>query len=76
MENTIQRSGFLRLKQIIGDSKANPPIPAIIPICATSWWQGCKSGKYPKPVKLGEKTTVWRASEVLALVKGACHDKQ
>jgi len=71
MGNTIQQSGFLRLKQIIGDSKANPPISPIIPICATSWWAGVKSGKYPKPIKLGEKTTVWRASEVLALVNGA-----
>ena len=67
---TIYQDSFLRLKQIIGAPKAKPPIPAIIPISATSWWNGVKSGKYPKPIKLGEKTTVWRASEVLALVNG------
>lgn len=72
MGNTIQPDGFLRLKQIIGDPKANPPIPPIIPVSATSWWNGCRgaNAKYPKPVKLGPKTTVWRASEVLALVNG------
>lgn len=66
----IQQDGLLRLPQIIGNPKANPPIPPIIPVCATSWWAGVKSGKYPKPIKLGPRTTAWRASEVLALVKG------
>jgi predicted DNA-binding transcriptional regulator AlpA len=33
---------------IIGDKKANPPIPALIPVSKTSWWNGVKSGKYPK----------------------------
>ena len=43
---------FLRLKNIIGDPKANPPIPAIIPISKSSWWNGIKSGRYPKPIKI------------------------
>lgn len=68
--HTIQQDSFSRLKQIIGDPKANPPIPPIIPVCASSWWAGVKSGKYPRPIKLGPKTTVWRTSEVLALVNG------
>jgi hypothetical protein len=69
--HTIQQNGFLRLKQIIGNPKATPPIPAIIPVSASSWWNGVKSGKYPKSIKLGAGTTVWKASEVLALVEGA-----
>lgn len=67
---TIQQDSFYRLKQIIGDKKANPPIPPIIPISATSWWNGVKSGKYPKPTKLGPKTTVWKGSGLLAVVNG------
>lgn len=70
MGNTIQQNGLLRLPQIIGDPKANPPIPPIIPVSASSWWNGVRSGKYPKPIKLGPRTTAWRASEVLALVNG------
>ena len=49
----LPETGYLRLKQILGDPKANPPIPAIIPISKSSWWEGCKTGRYPKPVKLG-----------------------
>lgn len=70
MVNTIKQDGFLRLKQIIGNPKANPPIQPIIPICASSWWAGVASGRFPKPIKLGPRTTAWRASEVLALVNG------
>ena len=44
---------LLRLKQIIGDPKANPPIEAIIPISKSSWWEGVKTGRYPKAIKLG-----------------------
>lgn len=71
MGNAINQDGLLRLPQIIGNPKADPPIPPIIPISASSWWAGVKSGRYPKPVRtLGPRTTVWRASEVLALVNG------
>ena len=43
-------------------------IEALIPISRAAWWNGVKEGKYPKPIKLGSRTTVWRESDVLALV--------
>lgn len=63
------KSGFVRLAHIIGDSQANPPIPALIPIGRSTWWHWVKIGKAPAPVKLGPKTTAWRAEEILALVE-------
>jgi predicted DNA-binding transcriptional regulator AlpA len=66
---TIPETGFLRLPQIIGNSKANPPITALIPVSKTSWWNGVKSGKYPKAVKLGERTTAWRAEDIRKLIE-------
>ncbi len=59
---------LLRLPQIVGNSKATPPIPAIIPVCASAWWAGVKAGRYPKPIKLSPRVTAWRESEVLALI--------
>jgi predicted DNA-binding transcriptional regulator AlpA len=59
---------LLRLKQIIGDPKANPPIEAIIPISKSSWWEGVKTGRYPKAIKLGTNTTVWREDDVRRLI--------
>ena len=60
--------GFLRLSQIIGDPDADPPIPPIIPVCATTWWAGIKAGRYPKGIKLSPRVTVWRASDVYELI--------
>ena len=58
--------GFLRLYQIIGDERRG--ISPLIPISAASWWRGVKSGRYPKPHKLGPNTTVWRRADVLAIL--------
>jgi len=62
------KSGFVRLAQIIGDPKANPSIPALIPIGRSTWWHWVKIGKAPAPIKLGPKTTVWLAEEILVFV--------
>lgn len=66
--HTIHQKGFLRLRQIIGDNKAEPPIPPIIPVSASAWWAGVKSGKYPKSIKIGPNTTAWRSEDVQQLV--------
>ena len=65
-ESEIPR--FLRLKQIIGDPKAEPPIQPILPISKSSWWDGVKSGRFPKAIKIGANTTVWREDEIRSLV--------
>lgn len=65
----LPESGFLRLPQIIGDAKRN--IPALIPVSKSSWWYGVASGKYPKSVKLGARTTAWRVEDIRALIAAA-----
>lgn len=65
----LPKEGYVRLSQIIGNPRANPPIPAVIPVSKSSWWAGCKSGRYPSPVKLGLRTTVWRVSDIRALIE-------
>ena len=60
---------LLRLKQIIGDPKSNPPITPIFPISKSAWWEGVKTGRYPKAIKLGANTTVWREDDVRDLVE-------
>lgn len=68
MTNNIPQTGFLRLPQIIGDPKANPPLPALIPVGKSTWWAGVASGRFPKGVKLGPKTTVWKAEDIRDLI--------
>jgi len=69
MRTTLPETGFVRLSQIVGNPKADPPIPPIIPVSKSTWWAGVKSGLYPRPVKLGPKITVWKASEIRALIE-------
>ena len=49
MKKELPVIGFLRLPQVL----------EIIPVSKSTWWQGCKDGRFPKPVKLGPKTTAW-----------------
>jgi len=64
---TIEETAYLRLRQIVGDPSKN--IPAIIPVSKSTWWAGVKSGRYPQPVKLSERTTAWKASDIKALIE-------
>ena len=65
----LPETGYLRLPQIIGNPKADPPIPAIIPVSKSTWWQGCSSGLYPKPIKLSPRVTVWSIESIRELIK-------
>ena len=57
-------TGFLRLRQIIGPT-------GLIPISKSTWWQGIREGRYPRPVKLGPRISAWRAEDIKALIERA-----
>jgi prophage regulatory protein len=59
--------GYLRIWQIVGDRKRG--IEPLLPIGRSTFLAGVKSGKYPKPVKLGERTTAWRKADILVLLE-------
>ena len=63
---------LLRLHQILGKKGkgGKPDEPGVIPVSKSSWWAGCKSGRYPAPRKLSERTTVWLESDILAVIAG------
>lgn len=67
--NQLPVTGYLRLRQIIGSKKTKHSIPPIIPIGKTSWWQGVKEGKFPKPIKLSPRITVWRVEDIRQLIE-------
>ena len=71
MSIQLPETGFVRLPQIIGNPKAIPPIPAIVPVCRSTWWAGVASGRYPKPVKLSPRVTVWKVEDIRHLIISA-----
>ena len=59
MKNDLPNTGFLRLPQVL----------EFIPVSKSSWWAGCKNGRYPKPIKLSARTTVWRVEDIRELIE-------
>jgi hypothetical protein len=59
---TLPPIGFVRLGSILA-----PRGP--IPVSRFTWWAGVKSGRYPKPVKLGPRITAWRVEDIRALIR-------
>ena len=58
MDN-LDNAALLRLPQVLN----------LIPVSRCAWWAGCKNGRYPKPVKIGPRTTAWRAEDIKALLR-------
>lgn len=55
----LPTTGFLRLSQVLH----------FVPVSKSSWWAGIKAGRYPRPVKLGPRTTAWRAEDIRQLIE-------
>jgi prophage regulatory protein len=73
--NQLPEVGFVKLPQIIGNRKANPPITAVLPVGRTTFLNGVKSGKYPKPVKHG-RSSLWRVEDIRALIESISAQNQ
>lgn len=67
--NQLPETGFLRLSQIIGNPAKG--IPPLIPVKKSTWWAGCKAGRFPQPVKLGPRVTAWRVEDIRSLIASA-----
>ncbi|WP_170427227.1 helix-turn-helix transcriptional regulator [Ruegeria arenilitoris] len=64
MKDPNAKSGvrLLRIGQII-----SPDGP--IPVGKSTWWQGVRDGRFPKPIKLGPRITLWRSEDIEELLK-------
>jgi predicted DNA-binding transcriptional regulator AlpA len=61
---SLPNEGFVRLISIL--SPLGP-----IPVGRSTWWAGVKSGRFPKPVKLGPRTTAWKVEDIRTLIERA-----
>ena len=62
MYKPLPETGFLRLPDVIA-----PGGP--IPVSKSTWWQGVRTGRYPKSVKLGPRITAWRVEDIRTLIR-------
>ena len=55
----LQADGLLRLPEVL----------ALVPLAASTWWAGCRAGRFPAPVRIGPRCTCWRAADIRALLE-------
>lgn len=60
-KNQLPETGFVRLNEVL----------KLIPVGKTTWWTGVKSGRFPKPFKLGERITVWRVEDIRNFIQSS-----
>ena len=66
----ISPSGLMQIRDFLGDPKATPPIPALLPMSKSAWWAKIKTGEIKPGRKLGPRKTVWPASYIFGLIEG------
>ena len=57
-QQNLPETGLIRLKQVL----------QFIPVSRSTWLAGVKAGRFPKPLKLGPRTTAWRVADIHALI--------
>ena len=55
----IPEFGFLRLNDVL----------RIIPVSKTTWYNGVRSGRFPKGIRLSQNIVVWRVEDIKNLVR-------
>lgn len=63
MTPIFPQTGLVRLDAIL-----SPQGP--IPVSRSAWWKAVREGRFPQPIKLGPRTTCWRAEDIIALAEG------
>jgi len=56
--NNNSLTGFLRLAEVL----------MLVPVGKSSWWRGVQTGRFPRPVKLGPRTTAWLVEDIAVLI--------
>lgn len=54
----LAAGGLLRLPEVL----------ALVPVSASTWYAGCKGGRYPAPVRLSARCVAWPAAHIRDLL--------
>jgi len=51
----MENKGYRRLPSVLQQS---------VPVSRSAWWKGVQDGRFPPGVKLSERTTAWKISDI------------
>ncbi len=70
--DALPDSAFIRESQLVQSPK-RPELPAPLPFSAPTLWRKVAAGTFPKPIKLSERVTCWKVSDVRAWMTAQCN---
>ena len=41
-----------------------PKVLSLVPVSRSHWWSGIAAGKFPAGIKLSDRVTVWRSTDI------------
>ena len=60
---------LLRLTDIIGDPKSDPPVPAMVPVSKSTIYRLVKARRFPAPIKPSPSISLWSNDAVKSAIK-------
>lgn len=54
----LAAGGLLRLPEVL----------TLVPVSPSTWWEGCRTGRFPAPTKVGPRCTAWPAASIRTLL--------
>ena len=64
--DALPDSALVRESQLVRSTKNADSVVAPLPFSAPTLWRKVAAGTFPKPIKLSERVTCWKVSEVRA----------
>lgn len=69
-QTELPAMGYVRLKQILGDKKSDPPVPPVVPVSKSTWWEGIRKGRFPEPCyPFGPRIACWDVRKIRNLIE-------
>ena len=62
----LPQEGFVRLPQVL----------RVLGIGKTTFWEGIKAGRFPAPIKLGPRMSVWKVDDIRSLISRIAENGQ
>jgi predicted DNA-binding transcriptional regulator AlpA len=64
VNHKLPSEGFVRVNQLCNHNG----VRGILSISKSSFWAGVKEGRFPRPVKLGKRTSCWSAADIRRII--------
>ena len=60
----MKSTRYVRMRQLVGNPHAVPPVPGILPVSPSTVWKLVKRGEIPPPIKLSSRVTVFDVAAI------------